>query len=193
MARRAFTLIEVLLVVVLMAALGAVMISRLSGTTDRQFDLAASQVGDLLLMYAIRSEFSSEPVGISANPERNSLRLLVRRGGLDAFSDGWEADPSVREVRLPDFIDVRSLEFQADGDSIDPTDQPITGIPGQPRPQVEVRMRSSDDISSREVHLILPPFARRPMVRDSNAVSHRPDVPRISIDLDTSGRWQEDW
>lgn len=192
-AHRAFTLVEVMIVTVLMATLAVVMVSRLSGGASREFDLATERVSDLMLMYALRSEFADEPVGITMDPDRNSLRLVIRRGNRDEFNDGWQPDRSVREVRLPDFLPVQTIEFLVDGDWVDPSDRPITNLPGQPRPGLEVTLRSDDPRNPRSVRLTLSPCALRPLKQDSMRTEQNPSVPRTAIDLDTSGRWQEDW
>ena len=46
--RRAFTLIEVILVCVMMALLAMVVLVRFSGTEGRRFELAVEEIGDLL-------------------------------------------------------------------------------------------------------------------------------------------------
>lgn len=191
--RRAFTLIEVIVVTVLMAMLAAVLLTRLSGAASREFDIATERVGDLLLMYAIRSEFADEPVGITIDPNRNSLSLVIRRGERDGVHNGWLPDLSVREVRLPDFLPVLQMEFLVDGDSVDPSDKPITNLPGQPRPGLEVTLHSNDSRLPRTVRLTLTPCGLRPLRQDSMRNEPMSSIPRTSIDLDTSGRWQEDW
>ncbi len=191
--RRAFTLIEVIVVTVLMAMLAAVLVTRLSGAASREFDIATEKVSDLMLMYAIRSEFAAEPVGITVDPNRNSLSLVIRRGERDDMNNGWMPDLSVREVRLPDFLPVQQMEFLVDGDSVDPSDKPITNLPGQPRPGLEVTLKSNDSQLARSVRLTLTPSALRPLRQDSMRNEPISSIPRTSIDLDTSGRWQEDW
>lgn len=191
--RRAFTLVEVIVVTVLMAMLAVVLVTRLTGGTSREFDLATERVSDLMLMYAIRSEFADEPIGITMDPERNSLRLVIRRGERDEFNDGWQPDRSVREVQLPDFLPVRTIEFLVDGDWVDPSDKPITSLPGQPRPSLEVTLQGDDARNPRSVRLTLSPCALRPHKQDSMRNEQDISVPRTAIDLDTSGRWQEDW
>ena len=191
--RRAFTLIEVIVVTVLMAMLAAVLVTRLSGAASREFDIATEKVSDLMLMYAIRSEFAAEPVGITMDPNRNSLSLVIRRGERDDMNNGWVPDLSVREVRLPDFLPVQQMEFLVDGDSVDPSDKPITNLPGQPRPGLEVTLNSNDSQLARSVRLTLTPSALRPLRQDSMRNEPMSSIPRTSIDLDTSGRWQEDW
>ncbi|MBT5658063.1 MAG: type II secretion system protein [Phycisphaerae bacterium] len=191
--RRAFTLIEVIVVTVLMAMLAAVLVTRLSGAASREFDIATEKVSDLMLMYAIRSEFAAEPVGITVDPNRNSLSLVIRRGERDDMNNGWMPDLSVREVRLPDFLPVQQMEFLVDGDSVDPSDKPIRNLPGQPRPGLEVTLKSNDSQLARSVRLTLTPSALRPLRQDSMRNEPISSIPRTSIDLDTSGRWQEDW
>jgi prepilin-type N-terminal cleavage/methylation domain-containing protein len=188
-----FTLIEVIVVTVLMAMLAVVLVSRLTGGRSREFDLATEQVSDLMLMYAIRSEFADEPVGISTDPERNSLQLVIRRGERDEFNDGWQPDRSVREVRLPEFLPVQAMEFLVKGDWVDPSDKPITNLPGQPRPSLEVTLQSDDPRNPRSVRLTLNSCSLRPLKQDSMRNEPNSSVPRTAIDLDTSGRWQEDW
>ncbi|MDP6479283.1 MAG: type II secretion system protein [Phycisphaerales bacterium] len=188
-----FTLIEVIVVTVLMAMLAVVLVSRLTGGRSREFDLATEQVSDLLLMYAIRSEFADEPVGISMDLERNSLQLVIRRGERDEFNDGWQPDRSVREVRLPEFLPVRAVVFLVDGDWVDPADKPITNLPGQPRPGLELTLQSDDPRNPRSVRLTLNSCSLRPLKQDSMRNEPDSSVPRTAIDLDTSGRWQEDW
>ncbi len=188
-----FTLIEVIVVTVLMAMLAVVLVSRLTGGRSREFDLATEQVSDLMLMYAIRSEFADEPVGISMDLERNSLQLVIRRGERDEFNDGWQPDRSVREVRLPEFLPVQAMEFLVKGDWVDPSDKPITNLPGQPRPSLEVTLQSDDPRNPRSVRLTLNSCSLRPLKQDSMRNEPNSSVPRTAIDLDTSGRWQEDW
>jgi len=182
-----------MVVTVLMASLAVVLVLRLSGGASREFDLATERVGDLMLMYAIRSEFADEPVGISMDPDRNSLQLVIRRGNRDEFNDGWQMDRSVRAVLLPDFLPVQTIEFQVDGDWMDPAEKPITALPGQPRPGLEITLRSDDRSNPRSVRLTLTPSSLRPLIQDSMRTEQTASVPRTAIDLDTSGRWQEDW
>jgi prepilin-type N-terminal cleavage/methylation domain-containing protein len=193
MTRRGFTLIEVIVVTVLMAMLAIVMVSRLTGAANREFDLASERVSDLLLMFAMRSEFADEPVGILLDPDRNSLRLVVRRGERGEFNDGWEFDNSVQEIRLPHFIEGTSMEFSADGDSVDPSDRPLTNLPGQPRPRIEVTMQSNDDRHPRSIRFILPSNSWRPIRIDSMRNESIEAISRTPVDLDKSGSWQEDW
>ncbi len=186
-------MIEIIVVTVMAAMLAVVLISRLSGARNREFDVAADKVGDLLLMYAIRSEFADEPVGISMDPDRNSLSLLVRRGERSDAFGGWIPDRSVAEIRLPEFVRAADMEFLADGDYINPADRPLTSLPGQPRPRVDVTMQSTDPRAPRTIRFSLQSNAWRPTRTDSFRDEPIDSIARTPIDLDTSGQWQEDW
>jgi hypothetical protein len=186
-------MIEIIVVTVMAAMLAVLLVTRLTGARTREFDLAADKVSDLLLMYAIRSEFADEPVGISVDPDRNSLRLLVRRGERSDAFDGWVPDVSVVDIRLPDFILASDMEFLADGDAINPADRPLTSLPGQPRPRVDITMQSADARLPRTVRFSLPSNAWRPIRTDSMRDEPIGAISRMPIDLDTSGQWQEDW
>ena len=188
--RRGFTLIEVIAVTVIAAALATVLIVRLGGTRDRSFDLVRDRVADLLLTYALRAEFADAPIGIGMDLERHRL-LLVRREEVDG-RPAWVRDRSVPPVVLPDWVEARDLSFFADGERVDPSYRPLTALPGQTRPRVEVQLRAETASTWREVTLVLAPQALRPMILDP-LTSQLGAFERESIDLDATGRWQEDW
>ncbi len=192
-ARRAFTLIEVILVTVMMAMLAVAVLVRFSGTEGRRFEVAIEQVGDLMLMFAVRSEFAEEPVGIASDPSRNSLRLMLRRRPDELSDAQWVPDLSVKEIRLPDSVNVTNMEFMLDGDHVDPVQAPLTGIPGQPRPLMQVTVRSEDVRFPQEVVLTLSPTAWRPTLSGGTGGLQTNDFLRTTEDLDNTGRWQEDW
>ncbi len=188
--RGGFTLIEVIVVTVIAASLATVLIVRLGGTRDRSFNLLRDRVGDLLLTYAMRAEFADRPIGIGLEPDRRRL-LLVRRVEIDG-RPAWIADRAVTPIVLPDWVELQNLDFWADGERVDPTYRPLTALPGQTRPRIEVGLRAETDSTWREVHFTLPPQALRPLMQDD----HLPEayaVEREPIDLDASGHWQEDW
>ena len=189
-SRRAFTLIEVIVVTTIAVSIMTVLIVSLGGTRERSFNLARDRVADLLLAYALRAEFSDDPIGIELRLEDNSLRL-VKRVNMDGRPT-WVRDIAVVPIRLPDWLQTQDMDFFADGDRVDPSSSPLTSLPGQTRPRIEVVLRGETDERFREVTLVLPPQALRPMILD-------PDLPysavfeREAIDLDASGHWQEDW
>ena len=57
-------MVEMIIVCVIMALLMSSIIYRMTSRQGRSFDTAVDQVGDLLMMYALRSEHSRQPVGL---------------------------------------------------------------------------------------------------------------------------------
>jgi type II secretory pathway pseudopilin PulG len=188
--RRAFTLIEVIVVTTIAVAISAVLVVSLGGTRERSFNLTRDRVADLLLAYALRAEFSDDPIGIELRLEDNSLRL-VKRVNLDGRPT-WVRDKAVVPILFPDWIRTSDMDFFADGDRVDPASSPLTALPGQTRPRIEVVLRGETDERFREVTLVLPPQAIRPLVLDPD-LPHTAVFERKAIDLDATGHWQEDW
>jgi len=189
-ARRAFTLIEVLVVTVMAAVIMTVLVVSIGGTRDRTFNLVRDQIADLLLTYALRAEFAEVPIGIELDHDLGQLRL-VRRVAIDERPT-WIRDTSLQPIRLPDWIQTSDLEFFADGERVDPGYKPLTALPGRSRPRIELILRADTGKRDREVTLVLPPQAIRPLVLDPD-FRHSAVFEREAIDLDVTGHWQEDW
>ena len=186
-ARRGFTLIEIIVVCTLLAMLLSVLAVRLTGMDGRNFDAVVDQTGDLMMMFALRSEHARQPVGLLVDEDRNSLRLLRRETSDRAENTRlWQADPTVREVRLPDFMSTRDIEVFVDGDIADLTKWPLSAMPGEDRPLLEIVLHHDQ----RTVKLNLSPSSMSPRRIEKG----RDEVPaREPEDLDTTGRWQEEW
>ncbi|MBM44077.1 MAG: hypothetical protein CMJ36_03560 [Phycisphaerae bacterium] len=185
--RRGFTMVEIIMVCVILALLLSAILVRLTSLQGRNFDTVVDQAGDLLMMYALRSEHARQPVGLFVDESRSSIRLMRRESGDDPGDTSlWKSDPTVREVRLPDFMSIYELEIYIDGDQADLTQWPLSTMPGEDRPAVEIVLYHED----REVRLNLPPTALAPVRIEDG----RDTLPvREMEDLDTTGRWQEDW
>jgi len=160
---------------------------RLTSMDGRNFDTVIEQTGDLMMMFALRSEHARQPVGLLIDEERNSLRLLRReQSELAENTDLWQPDPTVREVRLPDFMSTRDIEVLVDGDVADLTEWPLSAMPGEDRPVLELILRHA----ARTVSLSLSPTSMSPRRIEEG----RDQAPlREPEDLDTTGRWQEEW
>mgnify|MGYP004393592951 CR=1 FL=1 len=180
-------MIEMIIVCVIMALLMSAIIYRMTSRQGRSFDVTIDRVGDLLMMYALRSEHSRAPVGLMIDPDRDAL-LLMRRDNVESSSGQqmWSMDPMARGVLLPDFMDLDDLEVRVDGDRADLIDWPLSAMPGEDRPLIEIELRHEQ----RTVLLSLAPHALAPQ-RMEDGVDSAPV--REPEDLDTTGRWQEDW
>lgn len=188
-ARRAFTLLEMMIVIVIIGLMAALIMPRLGASENRHFELAVDRTSDLLLMYAQRESMGNKPVGIVHDLSSNELRLVVldRPDAWDQTDAEWIVDPLVRPVELPSqIIPADNIEIRSDGEVIDTAYWPLTADAGEQRPSVEIRLRGP----VREVTLVLPAHGIGPYKRDS---ARDGLVEREPIDLDAEGRDREDW
>lgn len=186
--RRAFTLVEMIAVVAILAVLATFMIPRLGGNQRREFRLAVDQVADLLTMYAQRQGLAQKVVGLRFDPYRHMFELMV----LDTDGDPtnheayWQIDPYVSAVNLPAFMRDTDVAIIVDGDYVDTSDYPLSSEIGQERPFIEITLRGGGEAAT----LTLSPYSVAPMISSSFGNS---GIVRAGYDLDASGRSREDW
>ncbi len=188
-SRHAFTLIELVVVVAVLAILSAMVVPRLGGHEKRLMSLAVAQVADMLTMYAQRDALSNRPAGIWHDTDRNWLVLMtldIDEANPEEPADWWP-DPFVRPVKLPPLIGENGVFVRADGEPVDIRIWPLSTAPGQDRPAVQI-MLMADDGSTRT--LVLPGHAMAPYLLTS--ASDLTGV-RVPVDLDAAGLRQEDW
>ncbi len=188
-ARSGFTLIETIVAVTVLAIIVSMLAVRITGTRDKQISLMSDQLSDLLMVYAMRSEHSPNPVGISLDRERMAISLVRRvPSEFEGEEMTWGRDPAVPAIPLPHFIEDQGLEVLADGSWTDIAEWPLLSMPGQDRPEIEINL-SWDD---RTISHRLPPHSMYAIIRDS-AVPDSEIIPREKQDLDATGLWQSDW
>ncbi|MAT81021.1 MAG: hypothetical protein CMJ29_05165 [Phycisphaerae bacterium] len=188
-ATRAFTLVEVIVAVTIVALLAAVVSIRITGTKENRVTLLVDQLRDLLTMYAMRSEHSPEPVAIMMQADHGVIGLVRREPpAYQGAESEWARDPSVPWIKLPDFMELSDVEVLADGDWIDIVEWPLVAMPGENRPAIEFNLT----LEERVISLRLPPHSIYASRHDSD-MRDSGLTPRDPVDLDQTGRWQEDW
>jgi len=186
--RRAFTLLELIITLVIIALLASISLPRLFQSSRHEFELFVERVGDMLTMYAQRENLMRQPIGLRINESTDALELVVMRRNTDApdAPSTWYVDRFVDPIPLPPDEVVDSIEFLADGAWVDVRSFPLTNDPARLRPHIEVH------IYGRTEHVIwvLAPHAVTP--RRYGGV--RSDDPIVrAIDLDEEGRTREQW
>ena len=188
-ARSAFTLIEVIVAVAILAILMTMTVPRLVGRQERAFQLAADEVADLLIMYAHREALAQRPAGIWHDLDRNWLVLMIL--DIDEADPqepaDWRPDRFVRPVKLPGLISASGVSARLDGEPVDFVRWPIATEPGKDRASVEITLINDDGAVKT---LVLPAHAIAPyQVAAASALAGF----REPIDLDAAGRSREDW
>ena len=181
--RRAFTLLEIIIVIIMIAIMSSIILPRLSGTRNREFTLTVERVADVVLMYAHRNATSNQPAALQYNSELKEFSLLTK---IEEEGERyWDFDALANPIRLPSWIDQDALSIYVDGDLTDTSQWPITSSPGEARPLIEIMLQWEN----RSAVISLAPHAIGPRVW----LDGRGREPLMPIDLDAQGRGQEEW
>lgn len=184
--RRAFTLVEMIVVMVIIGILLTMMAPQFSGNQRRQFKLLVDQVADLLAMYAQRETLGQKVVGISL--ENGSLVLLtLDTPSMQSGSLGqWVRDLYVKPVRFPDFMLGTDIDVQADGERVDIAREPLSNELGKDRPTIQISLRGPGE----NAVITLYPYSIAPEIISGTVDT---TTNRDRVDLDGMGRSREDW
>lgn len=183
---RAFTLVEMIVVIIIIGIMASIILPRLVGNENRRFQLAVDEVSDLLMMYAQRESLGTKPVGFWEDAQKHRLVLMTLDIDERTPNDPalWIIDPTVRPVKLPD--DVEVVAIHVDGEEVDLTEWPLQANPGESRPDLVVILSGPSGI----ITIALASHALSPLQIHSESYSQWLGGP---IDLDAEGRDREDW
>jgi prepilin-type N-terminal cleavage/methylation domain-containing protein len=184
--RRAFTLIEVLVVIVLIALVAAMTLPRLTGNEARAARLAVEDVADLLTIFAHRVSMGQTEIAIGYDPDSRSIMLLRLVGSPTDPNDPprWEIDRFENPVVLPESITIAGV--REDGMAVERADWFIPALPGQGRPAIEMALVSADFAAT--VALPADGVAARILWPGQATGAFR-----ATVDLDALGRDREVW
>ena len=189
-ARRGFTLVEMILVIIVLSFMMAMLTPRLLQPRGRTLQLAAERVADLLTMFAQREALTGRPVGIWHDATRNWIVLMDLEA--DSARPGepadWRPDRAAAPAKLPPNVSAeRGVFVRADGRPVDIRQWALASEPGKPRPRIEIDLV---DDEGRSETIVLSPYAIAPYLLSDPRSARGAREP---IDLDASGRWSEDW
>ena len=185
-AARAFTMIELIVVVVILAIAAVMVVPRFSGTARQEADNGIERVAELVRLFAYRDAMGSQQVALWRDGTDGRIHLLVK--DRDPADDGeapdWRADRFAAPVALPDGLEV--AEVRVDDARVDPLEWLVSSVPGGERPKVEIRLVGHGLDST----VSLP-------AGSPSAVRVDTDKPlpfaRFPIDLERQGRGDEPW
>ncbi len=182
----AFTLLEILVVAILLAIVGALLVPRLAGKPTLTAQLAGEQVAELLSTFAFRASLSSQPVALMRHSEDGALAIWVLDTDPERPADPpeWRLDRFSRPLILPEGISVSMV--RADTVQLVDDEWTIVATPGIARPRIELVLGNADT----EVSVVLEPRASAPII---SRVGDEAPAPRAPVDLDREGRAREIW
>ncbi|MBX3357763.1 MAG: type II secretion system protein [Phycisphaeraceae bacterium] len=196
-AARAFTLVELILVIVLISILASVVVPRLTGNDGRRAENEVRAIESLLAAAATRDAFTAEPRILAWDAPSGTLAMFVRRvatGSVDS-EPAWLEDGLVPPVRLA-LTEIR--EATADGQRLDTGSFAVQFSQTEPRPSLALliapRRQGARDAAGDSWQIDLAPEAIEP-IRTPVASS----APRLSaspsrtVDLDATGQGGKPW
>jgi type II secretory pathway pseudopilin PulG len=130
---RAFTIMELVVVVVLLTVSAGLVVPRLVGGEDRKVRAGAERVGELLSALARRDAMLSQPMVLLYDAARERLygEVLLREGGEAA----WREDRLLPEASLQG---LKVVSVQSDGAELDATNLRVELDQFSPRPAMRV-------------------------------------------------------
>ncbi len=182
---RGFTLMEMIVVVIVLAVLASMAIPRLSGTRFREYELKVEQTADLMVMFAHRLSTSTKATGLQYDAPNRKLFLLVLQKDNEGGESYWMDDPLSAPVTFPIWMEEDAVTILTDGDFADTSQWPLTTMPGENRPIIEISIEWEDHASL----IMLASHAMAPSIwKDGDGTE-----PLTPIDLDATGQSREEW
>lgn len=183
---RAFTLIELIVVVVILAITAVAVVPKFTGTLRQESSNAVDRVAELMRLFAYRQALGSQQVALWRDGADGRIHLIVKDvDPADPTSaPEWRADRFAAPVALPEGLEL--LEIRKDDQRVDPSEWTIASVPGGERPKVEIRLAGHGV----DATVVLPPGS--PSVVRVDADKPEPFA-RAEIDLDQAGRSREPW
>jgi prepilin-type N-terminal cleavage/methylation domain-containing protein len=185
-SRRAFTLIELIVVVVVLGIAAAAIVPKFTGTARQEADNSVDQVAELLRLFAYRQSLGAQQVALWRDGNDGRIHLLVMDSDpedADALP-AWRPDRFAAPVSLPTGVEL--VEIQNNDQRVDPVEWTIASTPGGERPKIAIRIVGPGV----DATVALPQGS--PSVVRVDADKPAPFA-REPIDLNRAGRDYEPW
>lgn len=181
-SRHAFTLIELIVVIVLLGILAAVLAPRLGSNEARRAEQTARSLRNLLSIAAHRDAVSTGRFAIAYDSESNSVTLESFRAPSPDSGGAWLPDPLTPPVALGSLALRDAL---LDGSALDARAWRIEFPRHQPRPAIELNLEQPSIRAMWTISLL--PGAGQASIFMPGRTILRP------IDLDAAGTGHTTW
>jgi len=183
---RAFTLIELIVVVLIVTILAGLIAPRVLDSARRQAEAEAESVARVISAAAQKDALSPRTVGVSYDGESHRLEVVV----LEYVDDRavWRADPLVEPAELGA---CELAAATADGAPLDGRGWLLAFPPSQARATLSLLVYSSG--AERGWQIDLEPEATAARLAPAGGQRAITPVASRAIDLDDAGRGDEPW
>lgn len=197
---RAFTLLEILVVIVILGILATAIVPRMLDVGKRQAEQEARSVQRLLSIAAEKSAVWNQPVAVDFQDDKHTLSIWTMKEDAKASADTtgaarvrWVYDGLVEPVVLDR---LRISTATQDGQSLAATKWRVSFSPGQPRPVVAINLEPKSERDGPRWSVTLPAGeanATRTASGGSTSGGGAFGAPSRSIDLDDTGKGETPW
>lgn len=186
---RAFTIIELLTIVVILGILAGITLPRLVGQTGRAASRELEGVEDFLTAAGTRESLTSAPLAIEYEDDTLTLVTLRAPEDFSPFSPPgtWVPDPLVEPVTLA-HLELNTAA--ASGQTLDDDEWRISFSTIEARPAVALGL---SDPEGNQWLVWLPPDSTRARTSKLTAGVRADDLRQTTVDLDAAGREDDPW
>lgn len=189
---RAFTLIEVIVVIILLGVAAAVVIPRAFSGSAKRAEQTARSVAGMLTAIAQRDATAFEPMLLVYSREDATLEVRVMRGDAEGRDRAWKPDLFIEPVGFGEGV-LRSASV--DGQPLDEREWRIELPVNTPRPGIvlEIAPKGADDGSGRAWRITLPAGASTARLADLPSETGGQNPSAQVVDLDAIGMGDRAW
>jgi prepilin-type N-terminal cleavage/methylation domain-containing protein len=185
-SRRAFTIIELIVVVVLLGVAATMIVPRVTDTAGRRVRASAERVSETLSALARRDAMLSQPLALTFDRENARLRVLALFRDAQRDTVAWREDGFLPDATLEDAVLV---SVQSDGAELDATNLRVEFDQYQPRPALRVVLSDAKGNNLWSVELA---SASQQADVTAGDIRRQPGATRV-IDLDEEGKERVAW
>jgi prepilin-type N-terminal cleavage/methylation domain-containing protein len=185
--RRAFTIIEIIVVITILGIAAGITIPRLVGGASRTVRATGDEAASVLSALARRDAMLSQPIALDYSQDTGLLRVLTLKQ-LDRGRE-WATD---RLLPSADLSNVKLISLRSDQQTYVAEDFRIELDQFQPRANIELVL--SDTTERWFVTVSLSATSLQAAVRDGKPADNagEGDLPE-AVDLDATGKEEQAW